>query len=195
MIVVQLSADWQLGKEDQNSYGYLLKFRYNRQHERRDFCTKKKHKNYSKFVSYFQWQDLPGVPPETLGGEVCGPLPKTLTLDHNLWSFLPSIFVTWPNIHYPIKDLSLKSISICLIISSLVQTDVKAIVSMVSLIYCVGYPGCQRFLFSLGATELSAEAAKASREAARKKPTSTTRSDAPRRWRARRPLVSRVCVG
>ena len=30
------------------------------------------------------------------------------------------------------------------------------------------YPGCQRFFFSLGVTELSGEAAKASREAARK---------------------------
>ena len=32
------------------------------------------------------------------------------------------------------------------------------------------YPGCQRFFLSLGATELSGEAAKKSREAARKKP-------------------------
>ena len=31
------------------------------------------------------------------------------------------------------------------------------------------YPGCQRFFLSLGETELSGEAAKASREAARKK--------------------------
>ena len=52
------------------------------------------------------------------------------------------------------------------------------------------YPGCQRFFFSVGATELRGEAARASRETARKN--STTRSDAPRRWRARRPLVSRV---
>ena len=36
------------------------------------------------------------------------------------------------------------------------------------------YPGCQRFFFSLGATELSGEAAKASREAARKKPLAPT---------------------
>ena len=36
------------------------------------------------------------------------------------------------------------------------------------------YPGSQRFFFSLGATELSGEAAKASREAARKKPLAPT---------------------
>ena len=36
------------------------------------------------------------------------------------------------------------------------------------------YPGCQRFFFSLGATELSGEAAKSSREAARKKPLAPT---------------------
>ena len=35
------------------------------------------------------------------------------------------------------------------------------------LIYPVGYPGCQRRFFSLGATELSGEAMEASREAAR----------------------------
>ena len=54
------------------------------------------------------------------------------------------------------------------------------------------YPGCQRSFFSLGGTELSGEAVQTSPEAARKKPTSTTRSDAPRRWRTRRPLASRV---
>ena len=42
--------------------------------------------------------------------------------------------------------------------------------------------------FSLGATELSGEVE--SRSGERK--TSTTRSDAPRRWRTRRPLASRV---
>ena len=36
------------------------------------------------------------------------------------------------------------------------------------------YPGCQRFFFSLGETELSAEAAKASSEAARRKPAPLT---------------------
>ena len=45
---------------------------------------------------------------------------------------------------------------------------------------------------SLEARELSGEAAKTSREEARKKPTTTTRSDAPRLWRARRPLAPRV---
>ena len=40
-----------------------------------------------------------------------------------------------------------------------------------------------------GGTELSGEAAKASREAGEN---STTRSDASRRWQARRPLVPRV---
>ena len=43
-----------------------------------------------------------------------------------------------------------------------------------SLINLRGYPGCQRYFFSLGATELSGEAAKASREAARKKPLAPT---------------------
>ena len=40
-----------------------------------------------------------------------------------------------------------------------------------SVIEGLRYPGCQRFFFSLGAIELT---------------------DAPRRWRARRPLASRV---
>ena len=54
------------------------------------------------------------------------------------------------------------------------------------------------FFCSLGVTELSGKAAKASREAARRKPglspTSTTRSDAPGRWRARRPFASKVGI-
>ena len=45
--------------------------------------------------------------------------------------------------------------------------------------------------FSLRATELSNKAAKASHEVILQ--TSTTCSDAPHHWRARRPLASRVC--
>ena len=42
----------------------------------------------------------------------------------------------------------------------------RCIIRVLIIIY---YPGCQRFFFSLEATELSGEAAKASREVARKK--------------------------
>ena len=51
----------------------------------------------------------------------------------------------------------------------------------------IALPWVPEVFFSLGATELSGEAAKESLS-----PTSTTRSEAPRRWRARRPLASRV---
>ena len=49
------------------------------------------------------------------------------------------------------------------------------------------YPGCQRFFSQWGNL-----AAKLQRRVVTSTATSTTRSDAPRCWRARRPLASRV---
>ena len=83
-----------------------------------------------KFTS---WLFLPwrgGGTPEKSGG-VCGPLPKTPTLfKTKICDFLCPI-ITWPKTWYPVFDLTLTSMpcfQTCLIISCLVQTDVKGIV-------------------------------------------------------------------
>ena len=67
-----------------------------------------------------------------------------------------------------VKELTLKKVRAarCFGLITDEMTDVSVVEFMVKSL--VDYPGCQRYFFSLGATELSGEASKASREATRK---------------------------
>ena len=87
------------------------------------------------FVHTAWLQGKAGLLPEKLT-EVCGPLPKTLTLFMTKSLIFPTLFVTRLKIWYPIYGLTLKLIrgtllQTCFIISYPVQSNVKVTVEPV----------------------------------------------------------------